>query len=154
MPPSGVFASELISVPVSSCAFVSMFNFRLYNPSDCPRFVYHFLIVFCFDLFLSGVVLSFRGTMASANNDKEKTPLKEDCEDPKLKEEVESEAKEEEMEEYQSPHPSTIIASIGVVTSHDKFKKSADKKWRRCSTPSLSFKDIFFRQQPLPYSHI
>jgi hypothetical protein len=41
---------------------------------------------FCFDLFLSGAVLSFRGIMASANNDKEKTPLEEDHEDPKLKE--------------------------------------------------------------------
>jgi hypothetical protein len=29
------------------------------------------------------------------------------------------------MEEDQSSHPSTMIASIGVVTSHDKFKKSA-----------------------------
>jgi hypothetical protein len=38
-----------------------------------------------------------------------------------LKEEVESEAEEED----QSSHPSTMIASIGVVISHDKFKKSA-----------------------------
>jgi hypothetical protein len=29
------------------------------------------------------------------------------------------------MEEDQSSRPSTMIASIGVVTSHDKFKKSA-----------------------------
>jgi hypothetical protein len=42
-----------------------------------------------------------------------------------LKEEVESEAEEEEMEEDESSHPSTMIASIGVVTSHDKFKRSA-----------------------------
>jgi hypothetical protein len=90
-----VFASELVSIPVSS------------------------------DLFLSGVVLSFRGTMASANNDKEKTPPEDDHQDPKLKEEVESEAEEEEMEEDQSPYPSTVVASIGVVTNHDKFKKSA-----------------------------
>jgi hypothetical protein len=41
-----------------------------------------------------------------------------------LKEEVESEAEEEEMEEDQSSRLSTMIASIGVVTSHDKFKKS------------------------------
>jgi hypothetical protein len=33
--------------------------------------------------------------MASANNDKERTPLEDDHQDPKLKEEVESEAKEE-----------------------------------------------------------
>jgi hypothetical protein len=41
---------------------------------------------FCFDLFLSGVVLSLRGIMASANNDKGKKPLEEDHQDPKLKE--------------------------------------------------------------------
>jgi hypothetical protein len=41
---------------------------------------------FCFDLFLSGVVLSFRGIMASASNDKGKKPLEEDHHDPKLKE--------------------------------------------------------------------
>jgi hypothetical protein len=63
--------------------------------------------------------------MASASNDKEKTPLEDDCQDLKLKEEVESEAEEDEMEEDQSPCPSTVVASIGVVTSHDKFKKSA-----------------------------
>jgi hypothetical protein len=62
--------------------------------------------------------------MASASNDKEKTPPEDDHQDPKLKEEVESEAKEEEMEEDQSQCPRTIIASIGVVTNHDKFKKS------------------------------
>jgi hypothetical protein len=63
--------------------------------------------------------------MASASNDKEKTPSEDDHQDPKLKEEVESEAEGEEMEEHQSPRPSTIVASIGVVTNHDKFKKSA-----------------------------
>jgi hypothetical protein len=41
--------------------------------------------------------------MASASNDKEKTPPEDDHQDSKLKEEVESEAKEEEMEEDQSP---------------------------------------------------
>jgi hypothetical protein len=41
---------------------------------------------FCFDLFLSGVVLGFRGIMASASNDKGKKPLEEDLQDPKLKE--------------------------------------------------------------------
>jgi hypothetical protein len=41
---------------------------------------------FCFDLFLSGVVLSFRGIMVSASNDKGKKPLEEDHQDPKLKE--------------------------------------------------------------------
>jgi hypothetical protein len=62
--------------------------------------------------------------MASASNDKEKTPPEDDHQDPKLKEEVESEAEEEEMEEEQTPRPSTVVASIGVVKNHDKFKKS------------------------------
>jgi hypothetical protein len=63
--------------------------------------------------------------MSSANNDKGKKPLEEDHQDPKLKKEVESEAEGEEMEEDQSPRPSAVIASIGVVTNHDQFKKSA-----------------------------
>jgi hypothetical protein len=63
--------------------------------------------------------------MASSSDDKEKTPPKDDHQDFQLKEEVESEAEEEEMEEEQSSCPSTMIASIRVVTSHDKFKKSA-----------------------------
>jgi hypothetical protein len=63
--------------------------------------------------------------MASLSNDKEKTPPEDDHQDLQLKEEVESEAEEEEMEEDQSSRPSTMIVSIGVVTSHDKFKKSA-----------------------------
>jgi hypothetical protein len=62
--------------------------------------------------------------MASANNDKEKTPSEDDHQDPKLKEEVESEAEEEEIEEDQCPCPSAVVASIGVVTSPNKFKKS------------------------------
>jgi hypothetical protein len=63
--------------------------------------------------------------MASSSAVKEKTPLEDDHQDFQRKEEVESEAEEEEMEEEQSSRPSTMIASIGVVTSHDKFKKSA-----------------------------
>jgi hypothetical protein len=58
--------------------------------------------------------------MASSSNDKEKTPPEDDHQDFQLKEEVESEDEEED----QSSCPSTMIASIGVVTSHDKFKKS------------------------------
>jgi hypothetical protein len=54
--------------------------------------------------------------MASSSNDKEKTPLEDDHRDLQLKEEVESEAEEEEMED-QSSRPSTMIASIGVMTS-------------------------------------
>jgi hypothetical protein len=63
--------------------------------------------------------------MASSSDDKEKTPPEDAHQDFQLKEEVESEVKEEEMEEDQSSRPSTMIASIGVMTSHDKFKKSA-----------------------------
>jgi hypothetical protein len=63
--------------------------------------------------------------MASSSDDKEKAPPEDDHQDLQLKEEVEGEAEEEEMEEDQSSQPSTMIASIGVVTSHDKFKKSA-----------------------------
>jgi hypothetical protein len=59
--------------------------------------------------------------MASSSDDKEKTSPEDDHQDFQLKEEVESEAEEED----QSSRPSTMIASIGVVTSHDKFKKSA-----------------------------
>jgi hypothetical protein len=59
--------------------------------------------------------------MASSSDDKEKAPLEDDHQDLQPKVEVESEAKEED----QSSRPSTMIASIGVVTSHDKFKKSA-----------------------------
>jgi hypothetical protein len=63
--------------------------------------------------------------MASGSDDKDKTPPEDDHQDPQLKEEVESEDEEEEMEQDQSSCPSTMIASIGVVTSHDKIKKSA-----------------------------
>jgi hypothetical protein len=59
--------------------------------------------------------------MASSSDDKEKTPPEGDYQDFQLKEEIESEDEEED----QSSRPSTMIASIGVVTSHDKFKKSA-----------------------------
>jgi hypothetical protein len=41
---------------------------------------------FCFDLFLTGAILSFRSIMGVANNDKGKKPLEEDHQDPKLKE--------------------------------------------------------------------
>jgi hypothetical protein len=77
--------------------------------------------VFCFELFLSGVDLKLGGAMASSSNDKEKTPPDDNTKDFRLKEEVESEDEEED----QSSRPNTVIASIGVVTDHDKFKKSA-----------------------------
>jgi hypothetical protein len=63
--------------------------------------------------------------MAPSSNNKEEIPPEDDHQDLQLKEEVESEAEGEELEEDKSSHPSTMIASIGVVTSHDKFKKSA-----------------------------
>jgi hypothetical protein len=59
--------------------------------------------------------------MASSSNDKEKTPPEDDAKDFRLKEEVESEDEEEDH----GSRPSTMIASIGVVTDRDKFKKSA-----------------------------
>jgi hypothetical protein len=63
--------------------------------------------------------------MAPSSDDKEKAPPEDDHQDLQPKEDVESEAEEEEMELDQSSRPSTMIASIGVLTSHDKFKKSA-----------------------------
>jgi hypothetical protein len=47
-PPCGESTLELISVPVSSCDFILMFNFHLYNPPDCPRSIYHVLVMFLF----------------------------------------------------------------------------------------------------------
>ena len=67
-----------------------------------------FSLCFCFDLFLTGIVLSFRSTMVSANNDKGKEPLEDDLQDPKLEEEVESEA-EGEVEEDPRAYPRATI---------------------------------------------
>jgi hypothetical protein len=64
-----------------------MYNLRLYNPPEYPRSVYHFFVVFCFKLFLSGVDLSFEGTMVSASNDKGKRPWEDDHQGQKWKEE-------------------------------------------------------------------
>jgi hypothetical protein len=85
-PPYGESTSELVSVPVSSCDFVSMFNFRLYNPRIAQGLYTVFSSCFYFDLFLSGIFLSFRGILASASNDKGKKPLDEKLQDPKQKE--------------------------------------------------------------------
>jgi hypothetical protein len=63
--------------------------------------------------------------MTPSSDDEGKKPSEDDYQDLQLKEEVESEAEEEEIEEGKSSCPSTMIASIGMVTSHDKFKKSA-----------------------------
>jgi hypothetical protein len=62
--------------------------------------------------------------MASANNDKENMPSEDDHQDPKLKEEVKSEAEEEEIEEEQRLCTRSVVASIGVVTYPNKFKRS------------------------------
>jgi hypothetical protein len=59
--------------------------------------------------------------MASSSDDKEKAPPEDNHQDLQPKEEVESEIKEED----EGSRMSTMIASIGVMTSHDKFKKSA-----------------------------
>jgi hypothetical protein len=59
--------------------------------------------------------------MASSNDDKEKAPPEDNHQDLQPKEEVESETEEED----QGSRTSTMITSIGVMTSHDKFKKSA-----------------------------
>jgi hypothetical protein len=77
--------------------------------------------VFCFELFLSGVDLKLGGAMASSSANKEKTPPEDDTKDFRVKEEVESE--DEEVDK--SSRPNTMVASIGVVIDHDKFKKSA-----------------------------
>jgi hypothetical protein len=45
--------------------------------------------MFCFELFLSGVDLRIRSTMASASNDKGKRPWEDDHQDPKWKKEQE-----------------------------------------------------------------
>jgi hypothetical protein len=62
--------------------------------------------------------------MASASNEKEKTPLEDDHQDLKLKEEVKSEAEEEEIEEEHCSCTRSVVASIGVVTNPSKFKRS------------------------------
>jgi hypothetical protein len=68
--------------------------------------------------------------MASASNNKEKTPSEDDHQDPKLKEEVESEAEEEEIEEEQRSCTHSVVASIGVVTNPSKFKRSTQVSTR------------------------
>jgi hypothetical protein len=121
MPPRCESTPKLVSIPVSSCDYVLMYNFFLFNPPESPRSVYHFIVMFCFKLFLLGVYLKLGGAMASSSDDKKKTPPEDDTKDFRLKEEVES----EDGEEDQSSRPNTMIASIGVVTDYDKFKKSA-----------------------------
>jgi hypothetical protein len=72
--------------------------------------------------------------MASSSGDKEKAPPKDDHQDLQQKEDVESEDEEED----QSSRPSTMIASIGMVTSHDKFKKSARIRTKGGVAPQTS----------------
>jgi hypothetical protein len=59
--------------------------------------------------------------MASSSGNKKKAPLEDNHQDLQPKEEFESGIEEED----QGSRTSTMIASIGVMTSHDKFKKSA-----------------------------
>jgi hypothetical protein len=77
-PPGCETTPELVFVPVSSCGFVSMYNFHLFNPPEFPRSVYHFLAVFCFELFLLGVDLKLGGVMASSSENKGKRPYVDD----------------------------------------------------------------------------
>jgi hypothetical protein len=80
---------------------------------------------FCFELFLSGVDLSFRSTMAYSSNDKEKMPSDDDRQDLELEEEVEIEAGEDEIEEEPRSCNRSVIASIGVVKDPSKFKRGS-----------------------------
>jgi hypothetical protein len=61
--------------------------FAYITPPDYPRFVYRVFVVFFFELFLSGVVLSSRRIMAPSSDDKGRKPMEEDHQDLKLKEE-------------------------------------------------------------------
>jgi hypothetical protein len=115
-PPRSSFPSQFPPVISSRCII-----FAYITPQSTRGLYIVFSSYFCFELFLSGVDLSFESTMASSSDDKEKAPPKDNHQDLQPKEEVESEAEEED----QSSRPSTMIASVGVVTSHDKFKKSA-----------------------------
>jgi hypothetical protein len=47
-PPCGESTPELVSIPVSSCDFLLIYNFHLYNPSKYPRSVYRVFVVFLF----------------------------------------------------------------------------------------------------------
>jgi hypothetical protein len=65
VPPRCESTPELISILVSSYDFILMYNFCLFNPpSESPRSVYRFLVVFCFELFLPEVDLKLGGVMA------------------------------------------------------------------------------------------
>jgi len=67
-----------------------MYNSRLFNPPESPRSVYHFLVVFCFELFLSGVDLKLGGVMASSSDNKGKGSYVDDQLRQKWKEERET----------------------------------------------------------------
>jgi hypothetical protein len=79
--PRNSFPSQFSPVPSFRCLI-----FAYITPRIARGLYIVFSSCFCFDLFLSGVVLSFRGTMASASNDREKTPSEDDRQDPQLKE--------------------------------------------------------------------
>jgi hypothetical protein len=73
-PPRCETTPELVSILVFSCDFVLMYNFCLFNLPESPRFVYRFLVVFCFELFLSGIALGF-GVIMSSCYPSEENPL-------------------------------------------------------------------------------
>ena len=81
-PGYGEVASEPRFDSVSSYSLPFIVKLLLYNHTNLPRSVYRFLVVFCFELFLSGSVLSFRSqwtppTMMRGRNCREtisKTP--------------------------------------------------------------------------------
>ena len=85
--------------PVPSCCCKTF----CYIIPRIPRGPYiAFSSCFRFDLFLSGIVLSFRSAIVSANNNKGKEPLEDDLQDRKLEEEVKSEDEEEAEEDPRS----------------------------------------------------
>jgi hypothetical protein len=71
VPPCGESTPELVSVPVSSYDFVSMFIFTYITPRIIRGLYIMFSSCFCFDLFLSGVAPSFRAVMSSSGSSEE-----------------------------------------------------------------------------------
>jgi hypothetical protein len=80
-PPRSLFLSRFPPVPLFRCLI-----FTYITPQIAQGLYIMFSLCFCFYLFLSGVVLSFRGIMSSASSDKEKTLSKDDRQDPRFKE--------------------------------------------------------------------
>ena len=81
--------------------------------------------------------------MVSANK-KGKEPVEDDIQDLEQEEDIESEV-EEEAKEYQHPHTSTTIASIGVMENPAKFKRTA-----RMSTGGKTPRHYLASRSPSP----